>query len=287
MAALQRTQESQAEPLLTPADVERPLEYGELVDAASILTQAGQDPDDTAQEAVGYYRRKEMLRLMGNATFDASRLAERLEKLETRLPREIEESDLLMTLVRDLAQARDKPTGKSQLPDLFGIRARKQKRERLEALREKAAIDEMLHVTDLHIGDDVQLSSSLPRNWGKASSVLKGVVIGSENSDIGPSILLRVKQEKRSGKLQFKDLPRRKGAVVRLAGTVLWGNGYRKDPSYLAQNETLEFIDKDGRTFTHSDVLVESNGPLASYNNELRLGLDQMSINGTDIFTKT
>jgi hypothetical protein len=281
MTDVTKRQETPA-PFLTASDVERPLEFAELVDAASILTQAGQEPDDTAQEAVGFYRRKEMQRLMGNAAFDASRLAERLERLEARLPKEIEESDLLSKLVSDLVQARIDTEDGFKLPDIFGFRARRQERERIEALREKAAIDERIDITDLHEGDKVTFHSVLPVNQDKASQVLKGKVIGFKDTEQGKAALLRVEKETRHGKLDFSTAQRNPGAVARLIGTCFWTNRYRPHPSSIAQGDALEFVDVEGKAYMNG-AYIEGKSYMR---NPLGMRLLQMEINGTDIFPK-
>jgi hypothetical protein len=273
-------------PLLISADIERPLGVGELVIAAAILTTAHQEPDDIALEAVGYYARKEKLRAIGSVTFGSNGLTDHVEDLLDRLPKEISESDLLPRLKTDLFSARrGVQSDSNNHTNTISSKEKLSRRKRAEALREKAGVQGMLDLTDLEIGDDMTLTSVLFPVQGAASSKLQGQIIGIEESKIGTVLLFKVKKEKRSGNVPFKYLPYNKGAVVRILGTVLWGNGYRKHPSQIVQGECLEFLDKDGSASTHDDVERELTDSLSSWTDDLRLPLIQINLNGTDIFT--
>jgi hypothetical protein len=271
-------------PLLSVSDIEPPLEMGERVDAASILTRADCEPDDTDLEAIGFYRRKELQRLMGSAAFDASGLAERVEALDERLPSEIQESDLLARLVQDLDSARleaARPTNKRKFPDIFGFRQRREKRERMYALREKASVREMIEVTDLQEGDEVIFKSGLLK---EGKSRLEGKVIGAEESRFGPIVLIKVRDERHKGPSDFSYPERSRGATVHLIGTVLRSNQYRKHPSKIVLGEALQFLDAGGERFIsgiyRSDTDRYLSGPSG-------LELQQLSVNGTDLFPRS
>lgn len=274
-------------PFLSSVDIGKPLETDELIDAANILIHVGHDPDEQAQNAIGHYRRKEMARLIGDATFSASGVAERLSKFEDKLPELVANTAFLQTLVGDFSEAQlaladENPSKRRiRLPaDLFGFKARRETREHIAKLREQTSISGMFDIGDLRVGDIIVMNSEVT-TVARNTNVIDATVSALGRKGQNKTVALEIASDIFVGRPSRKFDLLRRGTLMHVAGTV-HANGARPNPSKIAEGQTLEIIDPvSGEPFLRQVRDERSNMP-----DNRALRLQRVRINGQDIFHK-
>ena len=278
-------QSQDSQPLINSRDIQRPLEENYLADAASFMEIAGVEPDRVAQEALGHYWRSRREQIIDSPVeFSSDYVGQRIGAEFDAMPTRIQESDLLASLVADYKKARNgESPQRERSGNAFGLKGRKARRARLESIKEKAGIEGAFSMSEFAEGDEVSFYSEMPPNQGKARALLEGKVIAIQQTEYGPAAVIKVKSERRKGDMEFTDQLHQKGAVVRLIGTVLWNNTYRKDPSTVAQGNVLEFLDKDDKPIVPGQAYRTGERRYIG-DSPLQLQLIQVTINGSDIF---
>lgn len=298
-------------PLLNYHDVEVPLSTDDLVYVAEVMTKAGQDPDDAAQQALAFYRRKEVVRLMGNATFSATGMSERLDNFESQLPAKVGDTEFMQDLMNDFASLStvEAPTKRQlKLPDLLGIRARRDHKQRIVELREKTLNSEnRLSIHDLREGDNISITSGyrLPRDEGEllgrwAKNVISGEIIEFGSVGSLEAVALKVAKDTNRGSMEFvhaKNMPVGlptildgppfvSGQTIYIAGTTFL-NGCRANPSSIAVGEALEIFSKNGEPRAKHVIFREGELTWGIKRDDVRMvPVTGMKINGDEVFHK-
>ena len=109
--------------LLTPSDIQEPLEPNYLEEAAILLSVAEREPHGTEQLALAFYLRSDLSKKTGSVAVDGTGIAAHIESTWDDLPGVIQESDFILRLLGDLqtAQSVGSSVGQSgRLSKLFG-----------------------------------------------------------------------------------------------------------------------------------------------------------------------